>query len=78
MILYVGETCRTLAIRTEEHLRSARLGYYNQVGEQFQQPGHRAEHFWQNTDSKARRKFIETHLAHLLGTFATSGMNIKS
>ena len=40
MMLYVGETYRTLAVRGEEHLRAATLGYKTQVGEHFQQPGH--------------------------------------
>ena len=83
MMLYVGETCRTLAKRAEEHLRSARLGYDNQVGDHFQQPGHRIEHLticgiWQNEGGESRRKFTEMHLAHLLGTFSPSGMNIRS
>ena len=82
LMLYVGETFRTLATRGEEHLRAARLGYNTQVGNHFQQPGHCADHFsicciWQNADGTARRKFTEMSLAHKLGTFTPSGMNIS-
>ena len=81
--MYVGETYRSFAERGEEHLRSARLGYDNPVGEHFQQPGHCADHFticcvWQNSGEGVRRKFTEMHLAHRLGTFRPSGMNIRS
>ena len=83
LMMYVGETFRTLAARGEEHLRAARLGYNTQVGEHFQRPGHCADHFticcvWQNSGESARRKFTEMHLAHRLGTFRPSGMNIRS
>ena len=83
LMMYVGETFRSLAARGEEHLRAARLGYNTQVGEHFQRPGHCADHFticcvWQNSGESARRKFTEMHLAHRLGTFRPSGMNIRS
>ena len=82
-MLYVGETFRSLAVRGEEHLRAARLGYRTQVGEHFQRPEHCADHIaifcvWQNSGEGARRKFTEMHFAHKLGTFRPSGMNIRS
>ena len=83
LFMYVGETYRTLAARGVEHERSARLGYNNQVGNHFQQPGHCADHFsicglWHNADGSARRKFMAMHFAHKLGTFVPYGMNIRS
>ena len=81
--MYTGETYRTLSERGEEHVRSARLGYNNQVGNHFQQPGHCPDHLlicvvWQNAGGTARRKFTEMHFAHKLGTFRPLGMNIRS
>ena len=83
LVMYVGETYRTLAERGEEHLRAARLGYNTQVGEHFQRPGHCADHFticaiWQNTKGRTRRKFTEMYFAHKLGTFCPTGLNIRS
>ena len=84
LMMYVGETSRSLATRGEEHLRAARLGYNTQVGEHFKRPEHRVEeHFsicciWQNSGVSSRRKFTEMHFAHKFGTFAPSGMNIRS
>ena len=83
LMMYVGETFRSLAVRGEEHLRAARLGYNTQVGEHFQRPGHCPDHFsilvlWQNSDARMRRRFAEMHFAHKLGTFRPSGMNIRS
>ena len=83
LMMYVGETFRSLAVRGEEHLRAARLGYNTQVGEHFQQPGHGPDNFsicvlWQNADARMRRRFAEMHFAHKLGTFRPSGMNIRS
>ena len=83
LMMYVGETYRSLADRGDEHLRSARLGYKNPVGEHFQQPGHCSAHLsicavWQCADARLRRKFAEMRLAHKLGTFRPFGMNIRS
>ena len=83
LMMYVGETFRSLSARGEEHLRAARLGYHTQVGEHFQRPGHCADHFticcvWQNSGESARRKFTEMHFAHKFGSFRPSGMNIRS
>ena len=83
LFMYVGETYRTLAARSDEHLRSARLGYDNQVGNHFQLPGHCANDvliccIWRNAGGTARRKFTETTFSHRLGTFHPLGMNIRS
>jgi hypothetical protein len=83
LMMYVGETYRSLADRGEEHLRAARLGYKTQVGEHFQRPGHCANNFticciWQNSKGAAKRKFTEMYFAHRLGTFSPTGLNIKS
>ena len=83
MMLYVGESYRSLSVRGEEHLRAARLGYDTQVGRHFQRPGHSADHFsicavWQCAGGRSLRKFREIHMANLLGTFVPFGMNIRS
>ena len=64
MMLYVGETYRVLADRGAEHLRSARLGYDDPIGNHFQ--GHDPKDLsicavWQNTGDSTERKFREIH-----------------
>ena len=84
MILYVGETGRTLAVRGEEHLRAATPGYKTKVGEHFQQPRHCPDTYlsicvlWQNGDALSRGRFTEMSLEYKLGSFVPCGMNKRS
>lgn len=81
MMLYVGESNRALADRGAEHLRSARLGYDDPIGNHFH--GHDPKDLsicavWQNAGYSTEREFREIHLAHLLGSFSPSGLNVRS
>ena len=65
--LYIGETCRSLAERFSEHLRSMKLGYSNPVGQHFAGPYHSFSHarisaVWQNPRDRAYRKHMESLL----------------
>ena len=81
--MYVGETCRCLAERFSEHLRSMKLGYSNPVGQHFTGPYHSFSHarvsaVWQNPRGRAYRKHMENLLISRLGTMQPVGMNIRA
>ena len=82
-MLYTGETYRTLATRTEEHLRDIRLRHDTPVGLHFNRPDHSIQDFsvtavWQNSGPGHRRRFMEMHIINTIGTFTPLGINIKS
>ncbi|KAL8592688.1 hypothetical protein ACOMHN_037628 [Nucella lapillus] len=80
--LYVGETCRSLAERFSEHLRSMKLGYSNPVGQHFASPYHSFSHakiaaVWQNPRDRVYRKHMESRIISRLGTTQPAGMNVR-
>ena len=81
LMLYIGELGRTLAMRADEHLRSARLGYENPVGQHFPSHGNDALSIcgiWKCKRGVEFRRFKEMEIAQSLGTFHPTGMNIRS
>ncbi|KAL8604303.1 hypothetical protein ACOMHN_023673 [Nucella lapillus] len=81
--MYVGETCRSLAERFSEHLRSMKLGYSNPVGQHFASSYHSFSHaniaaVWQNPRDRVYRKHMESRIISRLGTTQPAGMNVRN
>ena len=82
-IIYIGETCRRLADRITEHIRSIRNNFCFPVAQHFNPPSHCSLNDFSVTGiihfncSNVNRLNIENRIIFKLGTLSPLGLNTK-
>ena len=78
-MVYIGETCRMLRERFQEHHADTRLHNQTPVANHFNSAGHNIQHMrirglWQCYGDDLNRKLIESHWIDHLGTLTPLGL----